>query len=233
MCNKSKKTILIIDDRQPEKTVLTSILDRLGYTVLTFEDSVNLKENMENKPNLAILNSSLKEVNEMALSYGCSECRVLLLDPAPKTAPDFSGFVDVTEHILRGINVKVPEIIMIVNDFISPFSKVISRQPRIAGGYDIEVKSDQIQHGQIFNISSTGAFIELVHPPVKGTELKLIFSLPGNENPYEIKSQVTWNVSPDESSTMRSPPGCGVRFLSIDEKQKAYLEKFVISGGKL
>ena len=234
MCSeKSSKRIVIADPRGPEKAVLSSILTRLGYTVDAFDALEDVKEALARNPHLLILHAGLEGASELAYSQASSACRVLLLESAPEQAPELAGFIDVSEHILRGIAVKVPEIVLVVNDFIAPSTQTggrgIKPQPSVAGGYS---EDGETTTGHIFNISTTGAFVELSAPPERGTPLTLHFQLPGFEHPFSLPSQVTWRVLPDESAAMRSPPGCGLFFKDINLDDAARLEDFVIHKGR-
>ncbi len=231
------KRILIADPRGPEKRVLVSILSRLGYKTDSAEDETQIKQQLAKAPELVILNSEIENGEELAFSIAGSDCRILLLDCLPESKNskhDFTGFIDITEHILRGISVKVPEIVMIVNDFISAASgKGHKRQPRIPGGYAAKVKTVEDEFSAyIFNLSASGAFIEMTSPPVRGTLVDLSFELPGYPDKFSFKSKITWRVLPDESSAMRSPPGCGVYFTDISKSDHKKIEAFVINKGK-
>ncbi|MBN2724236.1 MAG: PilZ domain-containing protein [Deltaproteobacteria bacterium] len=231
-----QKKILVADPRVPERTVLVSILTRLGYVVSTPETVSEAKLELKNSPDMMILSSSLEGAQEFALNIGSPELRVLMLDPPPDKAPDMAGFFDITEHILRGISVTVPEIIMLVNDFITSHSsgKTVKRQPRVAGGYGAEISYDEVEtSGVIFNLSATGAFIELLSPPARGTIINVSFILPGRSDGFSLKAKVTWSVLPEESSFMRSPPGCGVYFYDLNDDNKEFLEEFVTHKGRI
>ncbi|MBU1238292.1 PilZ domain-containing protein [Myxococcota bacterium] len=235
MCSdKNENKILILDDRGPEKMVLASILGRLGYQVSSDSSLKSIRDHVTLSPHLVIINSGLESSEEAALSIASQGCRVILLSPPHENAPDFRGFVDATEHLLRGIGVTIPEIVMVVNDFISPLpGKSIKRQPRVSGGYKVDVIHDGVTvEGFIFNLSATGAFVELSHPPDRHTELTLEFHLPGHETLFSFKSMVTWRVLPEESKAMRSPPGCGVYFMNMSESEHATFEEFVIHKGR-
>ena len=229
----SKKQIIIADSREPEKMVLSSILGRLGYTVNKYSSVDEIMNNLDSNPNLIIINGSIEGAEHTAFSLGNEKCRVILLTPTHENAPDFTGFVDATEHILRGIGVTIPEIVMVVNDFISPVEgKGIKRQPRVPGGYGATIRfNDADIQGFIFNISSSGAFVEMSDPPPQKSIIDLEFSLPGHDNAFFFKSKVTWTVLPDESKAMRSPPGCGVFFMNMTEEQHLILEQFVNNKG--
>ncbi len=235
MCSeKNEKKILVLDDRGPEKMVMVSILGRLGYQVTADASLDSIKEHRAAAPNLVIINSGLDGSEEAALSIASQGCRVILLSPPHENAPDFRGFVDATEHLLRGIGVTIPEIVMVVNDFISPLpGKSIKRQPRVPGGYKVMVTEDgKVSEGFIFNLSATGAFVELSHPPDRQTQLDLEFHLPGHDVPFTFHSTVTWRVLPEESKAMRSPPGCGVFFMDMSPEERTTLEDFVNHKGR-
>lgn len=227
------KRIFIVDPRDPERMVLSSILGRLGYEVVAFAELDEFLARLPEKPHLVVLHAALEGATEKAFSLGSPECRVILVDLPPDTAHTFSGFVDATEHVLRGINVRMPEIVMVINDFISPPEGMVRRPPRIAGGYATEIRlANQCLQGHIYNISVTGAFLEIATPPEKDETMELSFQLPNNDEHFVCRAVSTWRVLPHESSAMRSPPGCGVRFLQLTPQQNALLEDLVEHKGR-
>lgn len=232
----TRKKIAVADPRIPERTVLVSILNRLGYEVTTPETAPEIKLELRNQPNMIIVNTAIEGGGDLAINTGSSETRVLLLDSPPEQAPDIAGFFDITEHIIRGINVSVPEVVMLVNDFMAshPTGKAIKRQPRVAGGFGTEVTCcGETSSGVIFNLSATGAFIELTSPPTRGQEIMCDFNLPGREDHFHLAAKVTWSVLPEESAAMRSPPGCGVYFTNLSPEDKDFLEEFVTHKGRM
>ncbi len=229
------KKIYIADPRDPERMVLSSILGRLGYDISSFSSLEPLREKLQEKPHLLVLHSLLEGAADLAMSLGSSECRVILVDlPMESATHSFSGFVDATEHVLRGINVRVPEIVMVVNDFISPPEGMIRRQPRVAGGYATEIQlADERMMGHIYNLSASGAFLETANPPERDERMHLQFHLPNTtDEAFNCDALVTWRVLPHESAAMRSPPGCGVRFLNLSAAQTHLLEDFVERKGR-
>lgn len=227
------KRIFIADPRDPERMVLSSILGRLGYEVAAFATLEEFLQRLPEKPHLVVLHAELDGAADKAFSLGSPDCRVILVDLPPEAPHAFSGFVDATEHVLRGINVRVPEIVMVINDFISPPEGMVRRPPRIAGGYATEIRlRDQSLHGYIYNISVTGAFLEFATPPERDEIMELSCRLPNHDASFVCRAVSTWRVLPHESVAMRSPPGCGVRFLDLTPQQSAILEELVERRGR-
>ncbi|PKN47594.1 MAG: hypothetical protein CVU59_02315 [Deltaproteobacteria bacterium HGW-Deltaproteobacteria-17] len=228
------KRIFIADPRDPERMVLSSILGRLGYEISSFSNMDDFLEALTEQPRLVVMHAQLEGAADRALSLGSAECRVILVDLPPESSHAFSGFVDATEHVLRGINVRVPEIVMVINDFISPPEGMIRRPPRVAGGYATEIHlRDQVMMGHIYNISVTGAFLEIANPPERDETMLLKFQLPHTGEMFQCEGLSTWRVLPSESAAMRSPPGCGVRFLNLTADQSSLLDDFVERKGRL
>jgi len=228
------KRIFIADPRDPERMVLSSILGRLGYEISSFSTIDEFMEHLNEKPRLVVLHALLEGASDRAMSLGSAECRVILVDLPPESSHAFSGFVDATEHVLRGINVRVPEIVMVINDFISPPEGMIRRPPRVAGGYATEIHlREQSMNGYIYNISATGAFLEIANPPERDETMQLKFQLPHTGEIFQCKGLSTWRVLPHESAAMRSPPGCGVRFLDLTPDQSTLLDDFVERKGRV
>lgn len=70
------------------------------------------------------------------------------------------------------------------------------------------------------NISVGGLYLQQTIPHPKGTRVNLRFTLPGEENPVEVKGEIV-NVSPDE------PLGMGVKFLDLRDVDRLRIEHFV------
>src|SRR3990172_8997053 len=63
------------------------------------------------------------------------------------------------------------------------------------------------------NVSSGGIFLITQEPFALGTDLKISFTLPGDDRPIETLGQVVWQRS--ERSAADRQPGMGVQFMKI------------------
>lgn len=231
------KNIIVADHRGPERAVLEAILKRLGYAVHTVESADALGELLATglSADLVIMDSTLAgdRADDVARSISRPDRRVILVDSKQRGGRDFVGFIDLTENALRGIGVRVPEIVFLANDLLFSRSGVPRRKRRVYGGYPAtyEIEGEVVQ-GSIYNISSEGAFIETVTPPQTKTEVKLSFTLPGVGD-FTLMANVTWRVKADETEGRRSPPGMGVQFIDTTSSDEEKISAFVSAGGHL
>ena len=78
--------------------------------------------------------------------------------------------------------------------------------------------------GVICNLSLLGVYVTLDPVPPMGVRLRLYFCTPDRPDPLESACEVVW-VNNDGSPTPSSlPPGCGLRFLDLDDASRAELE---------
>jgi len=76
------------------------------------------------------------------------------------------------------------------------------------------------------NISEGGLFIA-THSLMKvGAVMALEFGLPGRDEPVRCMAEVRWVRLYSESSD--SPPGMGLKFVNLDERDAALIHAFVV-----
>jgi uncharacterized protein (TIGR02266 family) len=76
------------------------------------------------------------------------------------------------------------------------------------------------------NISSGGIFIVTKRPLRVGEKFLLKLQLPDLSVPLQIECQVSWTRQEEEAAKGR-PPGMGVRFLDISEKDSKLLKEYM------
>jgi uncharacterized protein (TIGR02266 family) len=81
------------------------------------------------------------------------------------------------------------------------------------------------------NISNGGLFIRHANPLGIGEQFLLKLQLPGIKEPIPIKCQVAWVRKPSEATAAR-PPGMGVKFIEMNDKDKVILKKYVNDASK-
>jgi uncharacterized protein (TIGR02266 family) len=228
------KSILVADQRGPERAVLEAVLGRLGYNVTAVDSAAALREALEPGPvDLIILGSTVagEQADDMARSLSRPDRRVILVDSRPNVTRDMIGFIDLTEDAFRGIGVRVPEIVFLANDLLYSRSGIPRRKRRVYGGFPARFEYEgQTVRGSIYNLSAEGAFVETEEPPSTGSDVTVQFDLP-TVGPFSVAARVTWRVRPDQTQGLRSPPGMGVRFLNVPSGDEERIRSFVASGG--
>lgn len=76
------------------------------------------------------------------------------------------------------------------------------------------------------NISAGGLFIKTENPLGPGRQFELKLQLPSAPKPLEIKCEVVWSRK-RETSTPDKPPGMGVKFSEIAEKDYKFIKRYV------
>ncbi|MFL5319424.1 MAG: PilZ domain-containing protein [Myxococcaceae bacterium] len=84
---------------------------------------------------------------------------------------------------------------------------------------------DQVQTGEVTEISAGGLFLSAPELSPEGTHLTLRLSLPGNSRSFTVLGQVVRTV---QGSALR-PAGMGIRFIDIAAQDRKSLDEFVSS----
>lgn len=232
----NKKTVVVADRRGPERVVLEAVLTRLGYKVVVVESKEALTELLDQgeAADLIVLDTGIagEQADDMARSISRADRRVILVDARTEATGQMIGFIDLTEDALRGIGVRVPEIVFLANDLLFSRSGIPRRKRRVYGGYPatFRYEGEEIQ-GSLYNLSAEGAFIETLNPPATGTEVPIRFELPGL-GPFDLTGRVTWRVQAHETEGRRSPPGMGLQFVNTEADAEEKIRAFVSSGGR-
>lgn len=232
--SQNPKSILVADHRGPERSVLEAILKRLGYRVLAVETADVMHKTLdEESVDLVVFDSTLagEQADDVARNLSRPDRRVILVDAQKRVERDMIGFIDLTEDAFRGIGVRVPEIVFLVNDLLYARSGIPRRKRRVYGGYPahFEHEGETVQ-GALYNLSSEGAFIETVTPPSPQSRVRVHFELPAL-GAFDFEARVTWCVETGQTEGRRSPPGMGVQFQDIDPADEEKIRAFVASGG--
>ncbi len=76
------------------------------------------------------------------------------------------------------------------------------------------------------NISAGGLFIKTENPLRPGRQFLLKLQLPGVANPLKIKCEVVW-ARKREQGDSEKPPGMGVKFSEISEKDYQFIKQYI------
>ena len=78
------------------------------------------------------------------------------------------------------------------------------------------------------DISNGGLFIKAKNPLKQGEQFMLNLQLPDLPEPMKIKCQVAWTKQ-DEGTADEHPPGMGVKFIEMSDKDSKTLKKYIKS----
>jgi type IV pilus assembly protein PilZ len=77
------------------------------------------------------------------------------------------------------------------------------------------------------NISRGGTFIKTPRPLPIGTEFVFQLTVPTLDAPVELKGEVTWLLTPEQSANGGGDPGMGIRFIFENDGQRQAFEQAV------
>ena len=100
--------------------------------------------------------------------------------------------------------------------------------PRVLVDLEVDYRSeDNFLFAYITDISATGIFVKTTTPEPPGTHLNLRFVPPDADEAVELEGEVIWvnPYRPGEPDALN--PGMGIRFLGLDEDEKAQLYELV------
>jgi hypothetical protein len=85
--------------------------------------------------------------------------------------------------------------------------------------------------GTIRNISVLGVYLDVDPIPRVGERLSLRFGLPDGTDPLDLQAEVAWRNTPNRHKVPTLPPGCGLRFVSLGDRERGRIEALVRSFG--
>ena len=83
--------------------------------------------------------------------------------------------------------------------------------------------------GTIRNISVLGLFLDVEPIPKVGERLGLRFELPDGAGVVELEAEVAWRNTPQRHKVPSLPPGCGLRFLTLRDRDRGRIQALVRS----
>jgi Tfp pilus assembly protein PilZ len=90
------------------------------------------------------------------------------------------------------------------------------------------VSQSRTWSGLICNLSVRGAYVTMDPIPPAGQEVRLYFRTPDRRDPLEAHGEIAW-VNPESAPrALGLPPGCGVRFLELEDMTRGELELLLL-----
>lgn len=115
------------------------------------------------------------------------------------------------------------------------FKKMLERACEYTGRTDARIPQalsltfkdrDAFVRAYAGNISAGGLFIKTENPLGPGRQFQLKLQLPNAQKSLEIKCEVVWSRQ-RETSTPDKPPGMGVKFSEIAEKDYKFIKRYI------
>jgi len=113
-----------------------------------------------------------------------------------------------------------------------PISQPFSGAKRVPFVQSCRVETgDGGADGTIRNISVLGVYLDLDPIPKAGERLRLRFELPDGAGVVEVDAEVAWRNTPQRQKVPSLPPGCGLRFLELGDRDHLRIDALVRSFG--
>jgi len=111
-----------------------------------------------------------------------------------------------------------------------PISQPFSGAKRVAFVQPCHVAAGGAEaEGTIRNISVLGVYLAVEPIPKAGEALRLRFDLPEGAGTVEVDAEVAWRNTPQRRKVPSLPPGCGLRFIDLGDRDRRRLEALVTS----
>jgi uncharacterized protein (TIGR02266 family) len=85
--------------------------------------------------------------------------------------------------------------------------------------------------GMIRNVSVLGVYLDADPIPKVGERLRLRFALPDGLAPVEVEAEVAWRNTATRHKVPALPPGCGLRFVTLGDRDRERIQALVRSFG--
>ncbi len=100
-----------------------------------------------------------------------------------------------------------------------------------AGRTELELPVEVRTHGELYagttkNIGLGGVFLATPKLRAVGERLVLTFTLPGEDEPIAVESEVRWVRAP-AAGAPEDPPGMGLRFVNLAFELSLLLQRFL------
>lgn len=223
--------ILIVDDVKFFREIEKSILRRTNCEIW---EACNGKEALAvisaEPPDLILMDLLMPEMN----GYEC--CRAIKSDPSLKHIPvimvSSSDSIDdqgrcyaagCDDYITKPVDKKL------LLDKVRAFLDVIIRaQIRVPVNLEVALQTDGVSYkGRIKNISEAGLFVEILSKLSAGTAMKMKFTLPLDEVPFELEGEVVRieeDITPHPDEIFN---GVGIKFKNIPFRARQYIGEYV------
>jgi len=224
-----RKTILFVDDALVFRDLGALFLARAGRVITAASGEKALALARSERPDLILVDLFMPDIN------GEEICRFIKTDPELSDIPVIV-LVEVDDPQERARAVRagaddilakpVSRIILVeaVNRFLRDGGlRGVDRVP-VEANVEFELE-DQTHRGTLRNLSRGGLFLETDCEIPGRMEIPLRFVLPDSNEEFSPTAQVVWQ---SEVSSLPTPQGVGMRFVSIDGASVRTLEDYVV-----
>jgi len=226
--DKDKKTVLIVDDVELFIQLQISHLGRKRFDIHTAHNgSQGLEMARAIKPDIILLDLLMPDMN------GDQVCRILKGDPDTNSIPIVlvsSGTMEHSRSIIDSSGCDGLLYKPIRRDlFLSVVESLLKTNTRVFDRVDVSlpctiIMNEKKHSGTIHSLSSTGVFIELEQPMIRGDMMEMKFQIPNVDNSVSVRAgAVIWCGTLKDNG----PTGAGVQFLTISSQAQNKINDFV------
>lgn len=230
----TKKRILVGIDAESLPMVMEFFSNQEKFSVTVVHDGHDaLRCIMEERLDLAVLDINLPK-------RGGDECceAVKLANLAPATVIALMVWVDNSNDIRRCLEVNCDALLVKPLGY-ERLSGVITRllfsekinTPRFLVRLPMRcgILHQDLADNYMVNLSTGGVFLEAQHVMPIGTPVKVVFTLPDEGTTVTCTGEVTWVNRPELRCQPLLPPGMGLKFVNIGDREVSAIQKFLYS----
>lgn len=236
-----RKLVLLVEAEAAARVWLEGLFSRMGFAVEQQPETERLEQRLAGEPpvdllliNLDLLGADYHQAVERfgALKLGGPRRPAVLLLSSRRLSEEArerlgaQGAGAILAH-----RAAWTDLMFAANRLLFPKLRELRRYGRVFGGFPVVFEQGgKSERAKVYNISQDGAFIECEQPPPEGSRLQLAFELPGSE-PLRVEARVNWVNPAGAGADPLSPPGMGIRFITLSEGDSLLLARFI--GGRL
>ena len=131
------------------------------------------------------------------------------------------GFIDKTLNL--------DELLYRINQVLNPVQHELRVSPRTAVTLLVQYRiEEKYRTAYTFNLSEGGVFIRMMNPPPMDAQIHVRFNLPNSKELIRVDGIVRWRNQYDPSTPKLYPPGVGIQFINLQEKDLAKIKSFLL-----
>jgi uncharacterized protein (TIGR02266 family) len=239
MSEKKPKTILIADDTNFFRSMLSFILTEDGYktvTVCNGAEAMQVVKERYDEIDLFILDLMMPVLNGFEILkslQGMGKER-----PLPVLVITQYYLNELEKQILKKHNIvgyinktaSMERILFEINNILFPREENVRKSYRTPVNLPVTYRiGSETFISYCFNLSEDGMFIVVQErePAEVGTELKIKFWIPNYSQLIEVAGKVAWKNCFDAKIKKSHPPGVGVKFHSVPAQVREAIASFL------
>jgi uncharacterized protein (TIGR02266 family) len=230
----TKKRILLGIDAASLPMTMDFFSNREKFSVTIVHDgNAALQCIIEEKPDLAVLDVNLPKKG----GDDCCEA-IKLANLAPATLIALMVWVHNSSDIKRCLEVNCDALLvkpLAYERLAGVITRLLFSEKSVTPRFLVRlpmrcgILHQDLADNYTVNLSTGGVFLEAQHVVPVGTPVKVIITLPDDGTTITCMGEVTWVNSPELRCQPLLPPGMGLKFLDIGNREVSAIQKFLYS----